>query len=350
MKRPIIRSKAPLRIGLAGGGTDTSPYADQFGGAVLNATINLYAHATLEPLPEQRIILDSVDTGHCLEFDASRRIPVEGPLALLQGICRRILDMHGAARIQGFRLTTSVDAPPGSGLGSSSTLVVAVIGAFVEWLRMPMGEYDIARLAYDIERVELGMAGGRQDQYAATFGGVNYMEFYAGEKVVVNPLRVRRDALHELSHNLLLYFTEKSRVSSQIIEKQTRNVSAGAEASLRGMHQLKEQAARMKEALLFGELDRIGEIFDFGWQAKKNLAEGVTNPHLDALYTAALAAGATGGKVSGAGGGGFMVLYCPGSTCHRVRREIESGFGGQFKRYLFTGEGQFAWQAITRAT
>ncbi len=348
MKRHIIRSKAPLRIGLAGGGTDTSPYADQFGGAVLNATINLYAHATLEPLPEPRIILDSVDTGHCVELDAGRPIPVEGPLALLQGICRRIVTAPGAAP-RGFRLTTSVDAPPGSGLGSSSTLVVAVIGAFVEWLRMPLGEYDIARLAYDIERVELGMAGGRQDQYAATFGGVNYMEFYAGEKVVVNPLRVRRDVLHELSHNLLLYFTEKSRVSSQIIEKQTRNVTAGTESSLRGMDQLKEQAARMKEALLFGELDRIGEIFDFGWQAKKNLAEGVTNPHLDALYAAALSAGATGGKVSGAGGGGFMVLYCPGSTCHRVRREIERGFGGQFKRYQFTGEGQFAWQAATQA-
>ncbi len=344
MIRHLYRSNAPLRIGLAGGGTDTSPYADRFGGAVLNATLNLYAHASLEPTDDGLVTLDSVDTNQSACFPAGEPVPLEGPLSLLQGICRRMMETHGR-RPGGFRLTTSVDAPPGSGLGSSSTLVVAVIGAFVEWLRLPLGEYDIARLAYDIERVDLAMAGGRQDQYAATFGGVNFMEFYAGEKVVVNPLRVRREVLHELSHNLLLDFTEKSRVSSQIIEKQSRNVSAGTEASLRGMDQLKEQAARMKEALLLGELDRIGEIFDFGWQAKKNLADGITNPQIDALYSAALAAGATGGKVSGAGGGGFMVLYCPANTRHRVRREILGQFGGRFQDYQFTDQGQFAWQS-----
>jgi D-glycero-alpha-D-manno-heptose-7-phosphate kinase len=346
MSRSVFRSHAPLRLGLAGGGTDTSPYADRHGGAVLNATLNLYAHATLEPTEDGVIRLDSVDTGRQAEFPADQPVPLAGPLPLLQGICRRLLDRHGAPT-RGFRLTTAVDAPPGSGLGSSSTLVVAAIGAFAEWLRLPLGEYDLARLAYEIERVDLGMAGGRQDQYAATFGGVNFMEFYAGEKVVVNPLRVRREVLHELSHNLLLYFTETSRISSAIIERQTRNVSAGSEASLRGMDRLKEQAVRMKEALLLGELDRVGEIFDFGWQAKKELAEGVTNPQLDALYAAALAAGATGGKVSGAGGGGFMVLYCPGVARHRVKRAILARFGGRFQDYQFTDQGQFAWSIRT---
>lgn len=347
MTRTLFRSNAPLRLGLAGGGTDTSPYADRHGGTVLNATISLHAHATLEPRAEGGVEIASVDTGVTARFPDGE-VPADGPLPLLQALCRRIRREHPAAP-RSYRLVTSVDAPPGSGLGSSSTLVVAALGAFAEWLRLPLGEYDIARLAYDIERVDLGLAGGRQDQYAATFGGVNFMEFYAGEKVVVNPLRVRREVLHELSHNLLLYFTETSRLSSQIIERQNRNVDRGEGDSLAGMHQLKEQARRMKEALLLGELDRVGEIFDFGWQAKKKLADGVSNPQIDRIYETALAAGATGGKVSGAGGGGFMVLYCPGTTRHLVRRRVLEAHGGRFQAYQFTDQGQCAWSAQTSA-
>src|SRR6187455_1606941 len=172
----IYRSKAPLRIGLAGGGTDVSPYSDLYGGAILNATISLYAHATVEPLADKKIILTATDRQEEEIYDWQKELPINGKLDLLKGVYNRIQKDFVIPQT-GFRLCTFVDAPAGSGLGTSSTLVVAIIGAFVEMLKLPLGDYDIAHMAFEIERNELKLAGGRQDQYAATFGGVNYMEF-----------------------------------------------------------------------------------------------------------------------------------------------------------------------------
>ena len=200
----IYRSKAPLRIGLAGGGTDVSPYCDLYGGAILNATISLYAYATIEILDEPKIIIEAVDRGESIAYDKADQLPLTGTLDLAVGAYNYLVSKHGPVSA-GFKLSTIVDAPAGSGLGSSSTLMVAIIGVFAEWLNLPLGEYDIAQLAYDIERVELAMAGGRQDQYAATFGGVNFMEFYKDNKVIVNPLRIKQEYLYELENNLLLY-------------------------------------------------------------------------------------------------------------------------------------------------
>ena len=217
-----------------------------------------------------------------------------------------------------FELTTIVDAPPGSGLGSSSTLVVAILGAFVEWLKLPLGEYDIAHLAYKIEREDLAMHGGKQDQYAATFGGVNYMEFYANDKVIVNPLRVKDKWIHELENNLILFYTETSRLSSAIIAKQSENVKRKNVKSIEAMHHFKEQSVMMKEAILKGDVDGIGKILHFGWEHKKAMAEGISNPALEKIYETAMKAGATGGKVSGAGGGGFMFFYAPYNAKFKV--------------------------------
>jgi len=243
----IFRSKAPLRIGLAGGGTDVSPYCDLYGGAILNTTLSLYAYATIEPLEENRIILEAIDRNELQEFEWSKELPIDGTLDLLKGVYNRIQKDYGIKQ-QGFRLSTFVDAPAGSGLGTSSTLVVAIIGAFAEMLRLPLGEYDMAHYAYEIERNDLKLAGGRQDQYAATFGGVNFMEFYAGDKVIVNPLRVKEQHLFELENNLLLYYTATSRESADIIRKQSKNVTDKKDSSIEAMHQLKQQAQMMKEA------------------------------------------------------------------------------------------------------
>ena len=342
----IYRAKSPLRIGLAGGGTDVSPYADQYGGAILNATVSLFATASVEPRSDSRILLDSRDLNECLELDATEQLPIDGKLDLLKGVYNRLVRDYGLAP-QGFTLITEVDAPKGSGMGTSSTVTVTVLGAFAEWLKLPLGEYDVARLAYEIERVDLGMSGGRQDQYAATFGGFNYMEFYADEKVIVNPLRVKRSYQKELEHNLLLYYTGTSRLSAKIIDRQTAAFAkTGPEnASVEAAHALKQQAVRMKEALLMGRLEEIGELLDFGWQNKKRMAAGITNPVIDELYEAALAAGATGGKISGAGGGGFMTFYCPGATRHRVAHELCS-FGGEVRPFIFVGEGMVSWSAL----
>lgn len=203
-----------------------------------------------------------------------------------------------------------MDAPAGSGLGSSSTLVVAILGAFAQWLRLPLGSYDVAQRAYRIERDELGMAGGKQDQYAATFGGFNYMEFY-DDRVIVNPLRIKREYINELENNLLLYYTSKSRVSAEIIEQQQQNVLSDNRSSVEAMHVIKQQAAQMKEALLTGRLNRIGELLHEGFVYKKRLASAISNPLIDEIYDTALRAGAIGGKILGAGGGGFHGFLLP---------------------------------------
>ena len=337
----MIRSKAPLRLGLAGGGTDVAPFSELYGGAILNASISMYAYATIQPRTDGKILFNSMDKGEYYTLGSAEELAVDGKLDLHKGIYNRVV-RDFAGKPLSFELSTYVDAPPGSGLGTSSTLVVAILGAFAEWLNLPLGEYDLAHLAYNIERIDLNMAGGKQDQYAATFGGVNFMEFFKDDKVIVNPLRIRERYLDELSHNLVLYHTATSRLSSAIIEQQTKNIMAGNEKSLEAMHKLKEQAIRMKEALLRGDLDKIGEILDFGWHYKKNLAEGVSNQFIDDLYSTAISAGATGGKISGAGGGGFIFFYCPGNTRHKVIDALQK-FGGQAKRYEFVTKGLMTW-------
>jgi len=337
----IFRSKAPLRIGLAGGGTDVSPYSDQFGGAILNSTISLSACASIEPMDEKRIFIRAFDREEEQVFDVAEQLPIDGTLDLLKGVYNRVQKDHPMP-LSGFRLSTFVDAPAGSGLGTSSTLVVAVLGAFLEMLKIKMDEYAIAKYAYDIERNDLGLAGGKQDQYAATFGGVNFMEFYAGDKVIVNPLRIKPQYLYELENNLVLYFTSTSRESAAIIKEQVKNVNEKNEKSIEAMHHLKDQAKMMKEALLQGKLDEIGVILNYGFEQKRNMAANISNDAIEKVYAAAKQAGATGGKISGAGGGGFMIFYCPGNTRHAVIKTLNN-FGGQVRDYSFTRHGLTTW-------
>jgi D-glycero-alpha-D-manno-heptose-7-phosphate kinase len=337
----IYRSRAPFRIGLAGGGTDVSPYSDEYGGAILNATISLYAYTTIIPRTDGKIIIRAVDRGEELIFDSSDELPVTGTLDLQVGVYNRIVKEFGKKGLS-FEMITSMDVSSGSGLGTSSTLVTSILGAFVEWFKLPLGEYDIAQLAYDIERVDLAMAGGKQDQYAATFGGVNFMEFYDGNKVIVNPLRIKAELLNELQFNLILYYTDTSRESAKIIETQAGNAKAKKDKPVQAMHAVKEQAFLMKEALLKDELHKIGEILSVSWENKKKMAAGITNELIDDIYSTAIEAGATGGKISGAGGGGFMIFYAEEANRYNVIKALGK-FGGQAKRYEFSKEGLTTW-------
>ncbi|MBO5838907.1 MAG: dehydrogenase [Bacteroidales bacterium] len=338
----IIRSKAPLRLGLAGGGTDVSPFSDIYGGCILNATISLFAYCDIIPRNDNRIVMITEDRGERFESESMKELPLDGNLDILKAIYNRVVKDFDLPPLS-FELHTFVDAPAGSGLGTSSTLVVAVLGAFVQWLRLPLAEYDIAALAYSIERIDLRLAGGKQDQYAATFGGFNFMEFYAENKVIVNPLRIKESIMNELSRNLVLFYTSTSRSSADIIERQQKNVVAKNTQSIEAMQQLKKQAVLMKEALLRNELDKIGDILNLGWEYKRQMAKGISTELFEDVYKAALNAGARGGKISGAGGGGYIFFYCPDCVRYRVIEAL-SNFGGKVRRFEFTKQGLQTWQ------
>ena len=338
----IVRSKAPLRLGLAGGGTDVSPFSDIYGGCILNATISLYAYCDIVPRQDGKIIFITEDRGERFESVSKRELPMDGNLDLLKAIYNRVIKDFDLPA-QSFELHTFVDAPAGSGLGTSSTLVVAVLGAFVQWLSLPLAEYDIASLAYSIEREDLCLAGGKQDQYAATFGGFNFMEFYSDNKVIVNPLRIKDKIINELSRNIVLFYTSTSRDSAAIIERQQKNVISNNTKSIDAMQQLKKQAVLMKESLLKNDLDKIGDILNLGWEYKRQMASGISTNLFEDVYRAALEAGARGGKISGAGGGGYIFFYCPDCVRYKVI-DVLNNFGGKVRRFEFTKEGLQTWQ------
>lgn len=337
----LIRAKAPLRISFAGGGTDLSSYCDYHTGYILNACINMYAYATIRPLDNGKIIFKAEDRGEYLELNSSGKLHYDGKLDLLKAVYNRVVKDFTKESLS-FELTTYVDAPAGSGLGSSSTLVVAILKAFCEWLNLPLSEYDIAHLAWEIERVDLGMSGGKQDQYSAAFGGFNFMEFYPDNKVIVNPLRIKQSTLTELEFNIVLFYLGGSRFSSEIIDAQAKNIKEHTPKAIEAMHNLKRQAFEMKEALLKGEIYRMGDLLNYGWEEKKKTSDKITNPEIDEIYNIALKAGATGGKISGAGGGGFFMLFCPDNSRYSVIKELTK-LNKEFRRYRFTNIGAQSW-------
>lgn len=338
-----VRSKAPLRLGFGGGGTDVSPYSETFGGFVLNATVDLYAYCTLELTNDRRIEMHATDLGESYESPAIERLPLEGALRLHQGIYNRIVRQCCEGRALSLRLTTHADVVAGSGLGTSSTMVVAIVQAFNEALKLGLGEYEVARLAYEIERQDVGLSGGKQDQYAAAFGGFNFMEFSQGDRVIVNPLRVKDWIVNELEMSLVLFHTGRSRESARIIDEQVAHAREPGSASLQAMHRLKEDAVRMKELLLTGELSGFAEVLGSSWEAKKRLAASVSNPGIDRIFEAALAAGAHAGKVSGAGGGGVIMFMVDPRRRNSVRAALER-CDGHVIPFHFTQRGAESWR------
>lgn len=338
----IYRARTPLRLGLAGGGTDVSPFSEEYGGYVLNASIDLYAQAILEPCDNGEIIFSAEDRSETVVFKSTIQIPDVEPLRLHRAIYNRIMRDYNIDSPLSFKLTTYADAPAGSGLGTSSTIVVCIIQVFSEWLRLGLGEYEIARLAYEIERLDLALAGGKQDQYAAVFGGFNFIEFGAGDKVLVNPLRIKEWVLNELEASTVLFYTGQSRDSAHIIEQQIENSRSFNSDALAAMHLLKQDALEMKEAILLGDLRKYAEILERSWFSKKKLSKSVTNPMLDRVYDAALAAGALAGKISGAGGGGFFMFFVPPQKRIAVIRALKQ-HPGDIVNFHFTKIGGQSW-------
>ncbi len=342
-KSKVTRARAPLRLGLAGGGTDVSPYCESEGGIILNATIAWYAYATVAPAPAGKAVFIARDLGIEIELDASMDMPIEEPLKLHRGIWLSIMRRFNNGNPLPLTITTSCDVAAGSGLGSSSTLTVAIIEALREHMRLPLGEYDVAQLAVDIERRELGFKGGLQDQYAATFGGVNLMEFGPGDRVIVNPLRVRQSVLSELEASLVLYFTGVSRESAAIIEDQSKLLANSAEDSLLAMRALKDDALAMKERLLLGDIKGLAKVLERSWLAKKRTSARVSSDLIEHIHAIAMSHGAYAGKVSGAGGGGFMMFIVDPTERPTVIRALQQE-QGQVMTCHFTQNGAMSWR------
>jgi D-glycero-alpha-D-manno-heptose-7-phosphate kinase len=312
-----IRAKVPLRISFAGGGTDVPPFPEQEGGCVLSATINRYAFGTLNPRADQQICIHSLDYGLSVTYNTEDTLAYDGKLDLVKAAIRKLGVSNGA----GFDLFLHSEATPGSGLGSSSAMMVALVGLMKEFRNLPLTDYEIADLAYVIERRELGIQGGLQDQYAATFGGCNYIEFLP-DRVIVNPLKISADVINELQYNLLLCYTGQIRLSAHIIEDQVARYERGEADSIHALRELKCLTVEMKNALLRRKLDDFGAMLHDEWQTKKKMSNRISSPELDSLYVAARNEGALGGKILGAGGGGYMLLYCQFGAKHRVAQRL----------------------------
>ena len=338
----VYRSRAPLRISFAGGGTDVSPYADERGGLVLNATVDKFAYATLRTAGDRSITIKSLDYHTIAKYDLDQPLVYDGQLDLVKAAIRRLNGEGLNEPTTGFEIFLHTDAPPGSGLGSSSALVVAIIGAFKQWLRLPLTSYEIAALAYQIERLDLGIKGGRQDQYAAAFGGFNLIEFY-GDRVVVNPLRVREDILNELHYSLLLFYTGGTRLSAHIIDQQIAGYAERRVDVVAAMDEVKRLTIETKNALLQGRLEDFGDLLHQSWLSKQKMAATISNPHIDELYAEARRLGALGGKISGAGGGGYLFLYCPYETQSAVTARLEE-LGAPRVGFNFVKDGLQTWE------
>jgi len=339
----MIRARAPLRLGLAGGGTDVSPYCDVHGGYVLNATIDRYAYAVIKTLEEPCVRLVSTDQQKEKALPLAERLELNGNLDLHKAVYNEIVRTYNHGKPLAVELSTFCDAPAGSGLGSSSTLVVVMIKAFAELLNLPLDDYTIAHLAYNIERVHCGLQGGRQDQYSATFGGFNFMEFYADHHAVINPLRIKNWIIWELEASLVLFYTGVSRESAKIIADQSANMKTGSVDAVEAMHGIKREALRMKECLLKGDFTGIVTSMRDGWESKKRSAKTVSTPHIEEIYKSTIDAGALAGKVSGAGGGGFMMFFVPPDKRMNVIRSLDQ-FEGQVSNCHFTKHGTQAWR------
>ncbi len=334
----LIRAKAPLRISFAGGGTDVQPFPKEEGGCVLNATLNRYAYGTLRPREDGQICINSLDFGVSINYSVEDKLLYDGKLDLVKAAIKKL----GGNNSTGFDLFLHTDAPPGSGLGSSSAMMVVLIGLLREFKNLPLTDYETADLAYVLERKELGIEGGLQDQYAATFGGFNYIEFLS-DRVIVNPLKISSDLINELQYNLVLGYTGSTRLSAGIIHDQKKRYEARNKETLKALRELKRLTVEMKNALLRRNLDEFGYLLHEEWQHKKKMSSKISNPELDAFYEIARENGALGGKISGAGGGGFMFFYTQFEQKHKLVKKLKEA-GCTITEVTFEPSGLQVWR------
>ena len=337
----MLRAKSPLRISFVGGGTDLPSYYEKKGGAVLSSTINKFTYATLAPRSDGEVSLGSLDFDLTVKYHLAERPIFDGTLDLLKAAVARLCKPDEVK--EGFDLYVESDAPAGSGLGGSSSLTTAVVGTLLDLTRQRLSDYEIAETVFQIEREDLAITGGKQDMYAAVFGGFNLIEF-SKEKIVVNPLRIDRRVLNDLEYHLMLCYTGRTRVSAGLVAKQEANFLEGREETVDGMAFLHNHVYEMRDALLHGRIGDFAEGLHVSWQNKLRMNPNVTDGKINELYELARKAGAVGGKLLGAGGGGYLLLFCPIPAQRLVREKLEA-VGGQFTDFAFDKAGLQTWQS-----
>lgn len=330
----IFRSKAPLRLCFSGEGTDVSPYPEEHGGVVLSTAVDKFVFSTLKPTEEKGIEVKSLDYDIVAKYTSDKDYEYDGKLDLVKATIK-----YFKAEEEMFNIYIHSDAPPGSGLGASSAAAVSIAGLLKNFRNEPFTDYELAEIAYKIEREEVGIKGGKQDHYVSIFGGFNYIEF-TGDRVIVNPLKIEMSTINELQYHLLLCYTGQNKLMGNIIEQQLEQYKQ----NLDSLERIKSVTHEMKNSLLTGELDRFGELLDESWNYKKLLARGITNSHIDKLHDTAKSKGAIGGKIMGAGGGGFMLFYCEFDKKHKVAEALEK-LGGQIAEFDFELRGLQTWQS-----
>ena len=346
----IVFAKAPLRMALAGGGTDREPYWSKYGGVVLNATIDQYAYCKIEPCVcnhEKCWSFKSVDLGIEERHDFYSTPFMQGEyvdsdLQLLVNTYQYLTSVHRVNR-HPIKITTYVEAPPGSGLGSSSALVVALVSAIAEYHKIPLGEYDIADYAVDIERKICDMPGGKQDQFAAAFGGFNFTEFLQDGRTIVNPLRLNYKTQNMMELSTVLYYVGKPREDSRVIENTAKGL-VDDEVVLNATHKIKEACIEYKRSLLTGDMKRISELMETYWRSKLETNPHVASPEILESYDYALQNGATGAKISGAGGGGHMVLFTEFENRHKLITALKDKGVGRVVPFKFVKHGVDVWR------
>jgi D-glycero-alpha-D-manno-heptose-7-phosphate kinase len=327
-----VRAAAPLRISFVGGGTDLPHWFEVHGGAVLSATIDHRARVRLSPRGDREVEIRSLDLGHLVAYHLDEGPVYDGVMDLPKAAIAR-MGVEG-----GVELDLDSDAPPGSGLGGSSALVTATVAALAALAGRTMDAAEVARTAHAIERQDLGIAGGWQDQYATAIGGFNLLEFSAGGVRAV-PLELGPDALRELQERLLLCYTGTVRTDLGLIHTQVRLFHEGREETMQGMKELQAMAYEMRDALENGRFDELGPMLRAAYESKKRMNPDIAKgTSIERLFEVARDAGATGGKICGAGGGGYVLLACPPDRAISVRSALEA-FGGQFADFAFGAEG-----------
>ncbi len=331
----IIRARAPLRISFCGGGTDITPYPEQKGGVALSVTIDKFAYVSLQPRDDERLVVKSLDYNITARYKLNEQLIYDGELDLVKAVVKSL----GLER--GVDLFLHSDATPGSGLGSSSSMMVALLGVFNHWLRRTMTAYEVAELAYFIERKSLGSKGGRQDQFASAFGGFNFMEFEA-DTTIVNPLRVRPEIFNELHYHLLLVATGEYRSASRLQQEQLREPAERSGSDVDPLDTMKEITLEMKKVLLREQLDSFGALLHEAWLVKQRTHKDIASSGIEEIYEAARERGATGGKVLGAPGSGSLLLYCAFDKKQKIAKYLVQK-GAEIVPFHFEAQGLQTW-------